>query len=39
MSNHPLEGGRSAPEEMQLIERMVERKNMKQAYDRVIRNK
>src|SRR4030067_1412227 len=39
MSNHPLEGGRSTPEETQLIERMVERKNMKKAYDRVIKNK
>jgi RNA-directed DNA polymerase len=39
MSNHPLEGGRSTPEETQLIERMVERKNMKKAYDHVIRNK
>jgi hypothetical protein len=39
MSNHPLEGGRSTPEEKQLIKRMVERKNMKKAYDHVIRNK
>ena len=39
MSNHPLGGGHSTPEETQLIERMVERKNMKKAYDHVIRNK
>src|SRR4030067_197 len=39
MSNHPLEGGHSTPEETQLIERMVERKNMKKAYDHVMRNK
>jgi hypothetical protein len=39
MSNHPLERGHSTPEETQFIERMVERKNMKKAYDHVIRNK
>ncbi len=39
MSNHPLGKDNSTPEEMQLIERLVERKNMKKAYSQVMRNK
>ena len=39
MSNCPLEEGNSIPEEMQLIERLVERKNMRKAYSQVMRNK
>jgi RNA-directed DNA polymerase len=39
MSNHPLGEGHSTPEEVHLIERLVERKNMKKAYAQVMRNK
>jgi RNA-directed DNA polymerase len=39
MSNHPLGRDNSAPEDMRLIERLVERKNMRKAYTRVMRNK
>jgi len=39
MSNHPLGKDNSTPEEMQLIERLVERKNMRKAYSQVMRNK
>lgn len=39
MSNHPLGERNTTPEEVQLIEQMVERSNMKKAYSRVMRNK
>jgi len=39
MSNHALGGENSSPEDVQLIERLVERKNMMKAYSRVMRNK
>jgi RNA-directed DNA polymerase len=39
MSNHPLGKDNSTPEDVQLIERMVERKNMRKAYSQVMRNK
>ena len=39
MSKHTLERSNTAPEKMQLIERLVERKNMMAAYSRVMRNK
>ncbi len=39
MSNHTLGKDNSTPEEMQLIERLVERKNMRKAYAQVMRNK
>jgi len=39
MSNHPLVEEHSTPEEVQLIERLVERKNMMKAYSKVMRNK
>lgn len=39
MSNQPLVEEHSTPEEVQLIERLVERKNMMKAYSKVMRNK
>lgn len=39
MSNHTLEKETSIPEEKQLIERLVERDNMKKAYAQVRKNK
>ena len=39
MSNHPLGRENSNPEKMELIERLVERKNMRKAYSQVMRNK
>jgi len=39
MSNHPLGKDNSTPEGVQLIERLVERKNMRKAYSQVMRNK
>ena len=39
MSNHPLGEDPSIPEDVQLIERLVERKNMRKAYAQVRRNK
>ena len=39
MSNHTLEKETSIPEEKQLIERLVERDNMKNAYAQVRKNK
>ena len=39
MSNHPLEEENSIPEDVQLIERLVERKNMRKAYSQVMKNK
>jgi len=39
MSNHPLGERNTTPEEVQLIEQMVERSNMKKAYSQVMRNK
>jgi RNA-directed DNA polymerase len=39
MSNHPLGRDNSTPEGVQLIERLVERKNMRKAYSQVKRNK
>lgn len=39
MSKHPLGKENSNPEDVQLIERLVERKNMRKAYSRVMRNK
>jgi RNA-directed DNA polymerase len=39
MSNHPLGGDNFTPEGMQIIERLVERKNMRKAYSQVKRNK
>ena len=39
MSNHTLVTRNTAPEGVQLIERLVKRKNMMSAYSRVMRNK
>ena len=39
MSNHTLGEENSSPEDLQLIERLVERKNMMKAYSKVMRNK
>lgn len=39
MSNHPLGERRTTPEEVQLMEQVVERSNMKKAYAQVMRNK
>lgn len=39
MSNHPSKRDVSTPKEVKLIERMVERKNMRQAYSKVMRNR
>jgi RNA-directed DNA polymerase len=39
MSNHPSMRETSAPKEVKLIERMVERENMKKAYSKVMRNR
>jgi len=39
MSNHPLGERNTTPEEVQLIEQMVERSNMKMAYFQVMRNR
>lgn len=39
MSNHPLGERNTTPEEVQLIEQVVERSNMKKAYAQVMRNK
>ncbi len=39
MSNHPLGKDNSTPEDMQLMERLVERKNMRTAYSQVMKNK
>ena len=39
VSRHPLVEGPSAPEQMQLMERVVERSNMQSAYRRVMKNK
>jgi RNA-directed DNA polymerase len=39
MSNHTLGEDNSIPEEVELIERMVERKNMRKAYSQVMKNK
>jgi RNA-directed DNA polymerase len=39
MSNHPLGGDNSIPEDVELIEQLVERKNMRKAYSQVMRNK
>jgi len=39
MSNHPLGKENSIPEDVQIIERVVERKNMRKAYSRVMNNK
>ena len=39
MSNHPLGEDNSIPEDVELIERLVERKNMRKAYSQVMRNK
>ena len=39
MSNHPLGKDNSTSEGEQLIERLVERKNMRKAYSQVMRNK
>ena len=39
MSNHLLEEEHPIPEDVQLIERLVERKNMRKAYSQVMRNK
>ena len=39
MSNHPLGEDITTPESMQLMERLVERKNMRNAYSQVMRNK
>jgi len=39
MLNHPLEEEHSIPEDVQLIERLVKRKNMRKAYSQVMRNK
>ena len=39
MSNHPLGKENSIPEDVQLIECLVERKNMRKAYLQVMRNK
>jgi RNA-directed DNA polymerase len=39
MSNHPLGGRNTTPEEVQLMEQVVERSNMKKAYAQVMRNK
>jgi len=39
MSNHTLGKDNSAPKEVQLIERVVERKNMMAAYSKVVKNK
>jgi RNA-directed DNA polymerase len=39
MSNHPLGKDDSIPEDMQLMERLVERKNMRKAYSQVMRNR
>jgi RNA-directed DNA polymerase len=38
-SNHPLEERTTTPEEVQLMEQLVERSNMKKAYSQVMRNK
>jgi group II intron reverse transcriptase/maturase len=38
-SNHPLEERNTTPEEVQLMEQLVERSNMKKAYAQVMRNK
>ena len=39
VTRHPLAEGRPVPEQMQLMERVVERSNMQAAYGRVKRNK
>ena len=39
MSNYPLGEDNSTPEDMQLIERLVEHKNMRKAYSQVMKNK
>jgi RNA-directed DNA polymerase len=39
MSSHPLGERNTTPEEVQLMEQVVERSNMKKAYDQVMRNK
>lgn len=39
MSNHPLGERNTTPEEVQLMEQLVERSNMKKAYAQVLRNK
>jgi group II intron reverse transcriptase/maturase len=39
MSNHPLGERNATPEEVQLMEQLVERGNMKKAYAQVMRNK
>lgn len=39
MSNHPLGERNTTPEEVQLMEQVVERSNMKNAYAQVMRNK
>lgn len=39
MSSHPLVEENSTPEDEQLIERLVERKNMMKAYSKLMRNK
>ncbi len=39
MSNHTLGKETSTPEDMQLVERLVERENMRKAYAQVKKNK
>lgn len=39
MSSHPLGKENSIPEDVELMERLVERKNMRKAYSQVMRNK
>ncbi len=39
MSNSTLERRNDTPEDVQLIERLVERKNLMEAYSKVMRNK